>query len=260
MREWEPGHRIVLEFPDVAGVVRERLRVSVGEGQDVNTDLDAPPGRRRDRLQPAVLFVHGDADPEALRGVLDWGQYVSWGEAVAARGMVGVTFEHASSEHFRRARQVIEEVGGMLGFLRSDGPGLGIDPDRIGVWTCSGGSPFALVSALRASPPVRCLVSYYGFLDLRHLRDRVDLAVSDEDLAAASPAAMVDQIGDLPPTLVVKAGLDSPAINDSIDAYVAAVAPRQPAIQLLVHPSGHHAFDVLDDDATSGRVRKLLEK
>ena len=254
MRKWDPGHRIVLDVQGAADIVRERLTIPLPEGREVRADLYAPPGPWPAALRPAVLFVHGDADAERLRGVLDWGQYISWGEAVAARGMVGVTFEHSSSEHLRGMRRVIEEVDAMLGFLRADGRSLGIDPDRIGLWTCSGGAPFAVVSALRASPPVRCLVSYYGFLDLRHLAGRVDPAVGAEELAEASPAAVVARIAHLPPTLVVKAGLDRPAINDSIDAYVAAVARRQPPIQLLVHTTGHHAFDVLDDDETSRSI------
>jgi hypothetical protein len=41
-----------------------------------------------------------------------------------------------------------------------------------------------------------------------------------------------------------------PEISESIDAYVAAVGGRGPT-EVLVHPAGHHAFDVVDDDATS---------
>src|SRR6266540_2877656 len=91
-REWNPRHRIVLSVAGSADVVRQRIRVSTGVRQrELPADLYQQPGGF-ETLRPAMLFVHGNGDAEKLKGILDWGQYVSWGEAVAVNGIVGVTF------------------------------------------------------------------------------------------------------------------------------------------------------------------------
>ena len=131
-REWNPRHRIVLSVAGSADVVRQRIRVSTGVRQrELPADLYQQPGGF-ETLRPAMLFVHGDGDAEKLKGILDWGQYVSWGEA--------------------------------------------------------------------------------------------------------------------------KAGLDRAVINDAIDAYAAAVGDREPRLRVVTHPAGRHAFDVIDDDATSRQI------
>ena len=68
---------------------------------------DAPPRRTStvvpasagpDKRLPFVLFVPGDAPQPIMEGLLDWGQYRAWGEAVAARGLAAVVAKHASTD------------------------------------------------------------------------------------------------------------------------------------------------------------------
>ena len=242
--------RMVLDPGSGADVTRERRRFVLKPGNAVDADVYRPGGVSPETPLPTVVFVHGDASTDDLAGVLDWGQYRSWGEAIAAVGLAAVVFRHRSSEGLVRAADVVDEVGGVLAYLRTNGARLGVDGGRLGVWTCSAGSTFGAVAALQAIPHVACLVSYYGFLDVRHIRDRLDPSIDEAMLASVSAAAVVPRISPIPPTLIVKAALDRAEINESIDAYVAAVAGRGPT-EVLVHPSGHHAFDVVDDDATS---------
>ena len=77
-----------------------------------------------------------------------------------------------------------------------------------------------------------------------------------EDLAAVSPAAVVERVPRVPPTLIVKAALDHPELNESIDRYVAAAEGRG-ELRVEVHPFGHHGFDVLDNDATNAALISL---
>jgi dienelactone hydrolase len=46
------------------------------------------------------------------------------------------------------------------------------------------------------------------------------------------------------PTLVAKAGRDDARLNRSIDAFVAEARRLRAPVELLVHPTGPHAFDV----------------
>ena len=249
MTDWTTA-RLVLDLGRGANVTRRRRRIALPRQRFVDADVYRPGDVAPGALIPAVVFVHGDASPDVLAGVLDWGQYRSWGEAIASVGLAAVVFRHRSSESLLRAAELVEEIGDVLACLQRDGATLGVDGGRLGVWTCSAGSSFGATAALEAEPPVACLVSYYGFLDVRHIRDRLDPSIDEAAPAAVSAAAVVPRIATVPPTLIVKAALDRPEINDSIDAYGAAVRGRGPT-EVLVHPAGHHAFDIVDDDATS---------
>jgi acetyl esterase/lipase len=58
---------------------------------------------------------------------------------------------------------------------------------------------------------------------------------------------------------VVRAGQDRPALNRTIDEFVTAAEARGLPVELVDHPDGHHAFDVLDDtDASREAIRQVL--
>jgi dienelactone hydrolase len=205
----------------------------------LEADVYLPPGLLPDERVPAVLFVHGDAPPDLLRGAKDWGQYTSWGRLAAASGLIGITFEHRSSEARTRLAEAASDVLELVAFVRRGGARGHVDVDRIGLWVASGGPPMVLPWVLRDRPPfVRCVAALYGVMDS-----------SVEALAAAE--------GLVPPMLVARAGLDAPVINDSIDAFVAAALARNVELDLLTHPAGQHAFDILDDDDRSRDVIAL---
>lgn len=56
--------------------------------------------------------------------------------------------------------------------------------------------------------------------------------------------------------LVAKAGLDHPAFNTSIDSFIREASAKNVALDFMIHPSGQHAFDVLDDVARSHEIIK----
>lgn len=254
MRQWDPRHRLVLSV----------------DGTDVIASASAPECNRADRpptpieiyrprgegLRPAVVFVHGDAAPDVLRGITRWGQYVSWGQTVAVNGLVGVTFEHSSSEGLTQIQRVLDEIDEVLECLRANADSLGVDPDRLCLWSCSAGVPYGISAAIRRASQIRCAVAYYGWLDLRPMRTELSPEISDAALASASPLAFLESGATTPPLLVVKASLDRASINDSIDAFMFEARRSQAPVDLLVHPNGRHAFDVVDDVDES---RALIE-
>jgi hypothetical protein len=59
---------------------------------------------------------------------------------------------------------------------------------------------------------------------------------------------------------MVKAGQDNEIINNGIDAFVSMASNLGWPVELLVHETGQHAFDIVNDDARSaGLIRATLD-
>ena len=84
----------------------------------------------------------------------------------------------------------------------------------------------------------------------RPLRDQVPQEVSDQVLEAFSPLLqLADPVAALPPMLVARAGLEErPWLNGTTDAFVQAALAANVELDVLNHPAGRHAFDILDQD------------
>jgi acetyl esterase/lipase len=108
---------------------------------------------------------------------------------------------------------------------------LGLDPDRLCIAVYSSGGPLASVFMRERAPHVRCLVLFYPFLDLEHMR-------SQSPFRPAHPAAHVDSLvpryspthllavapSELPPIFLAMAGEDQiPRLNGSIERFMNAV-------------------------------------
>jgi dienelactone hydrolase len=241
---FDPGHH--------TSVDRRRVQLELGEGRTTLADVVRPAAADAGARLPVVLFVPGDAEPSVLEGVLDWGQYLAWSEAVADREFASVVAKHASTNDLRDAPEVAREVRDTLTAVRARADDLRIDPDRLLVWTCSAGASYGAIAAIEASPPVRGLVVYYGMLDLRSYADH--LGTLDPGAATdASAAARAARLDVIPPTLLVTAGLDHPGLNATHELFAHAVAGKGD-LRRLTHPTGRHAFDILDDDRTSAEI------
>lgn len=255
--------RVVCELPGMDQVtVRKEIVYKTVNDLALKMDLYLPADRHSDTRYPCVVFVHGDAPWEVLGDAKDWGQYTSWGRLTAASGMAAVTFVHRSSERFRKAADVAGDVSDLLTYVTENARTLGIDCDRIGVWVGSAGTPFGLRAVLeRPLTFVRAVAVYYGFMDLQQLRGSIPPTLSDDDLQRLSAVHYLNlRPTALPPMLVVKAGQDSPAINQSIDLFAGIAAAAGARVTTLTHEEGHHAFDILDDNDRSREViRQTLD-
>lgn len=139
--------------------------------------------------------------------------------------------------------------------MREHAADYGIDADRIAVWTCSAGGPAAFPWLLRESPQwLRALIAHYSVLDLRPAASG-EPGLSEEQARTMSPTAALAEITNpAPPILISKAGQDNPLLNATIDRFVAEALARNATLDLMTHPTGHHAFDVLDDDERSREI------
>ncbi len=78
----------------------------------------------------------------------------------------------------------------------------------------------------------------------------------DEVREFSGATYLKEPIEKLAPMLIIKAGIDHPAINGTIDAFIKEASAKNVTLDFMTHPGGHHAFDVLDDVARSREIIK----
>lgn len=256
-------HRpLVFSRPDMDRVqVKTDIVYKTIDSIRLDFDLYLPRDVPNGMLTPAVIFISGDAPEELSLGPMKQsGQYTGWGRLVAASGLIGVVTNHRSMhqppQRYVNLAAVAADMADMLAFVQNQGASYGIDVNHLSIVTFSGGSPFALYAALKQRPPfIRCLVVYYGLLDLRHLLTAEDSAEKVKLITEYSPAVQIQrQPETVPPFLVARAGLDQTWINQGLDSFVMEALKHNLPLNVLNHPTGRHAFDILDDDQRSREI------
>jgi acetyl esterase/lipase len=216
--------------------------------------LDAyrPPGLKPGERRPAVVFVGG---AERSR---DWRWAVSLGQLAAASGVVGIVADKRYPRGFEGTRAGFADTEKLLAFLRSHGE-LGIDPERICLWTFSAGGRLAAVGLQPGGPAIRCLVAFYSVLDLT---PELSGAGEESERAALlrrySPlqalAALADGGKPLPALFVARAGRDAPNTNGGIERFVAAALRLNVPLTVMNYPGGVHGFDLANDTPESRAI------
>jgi acetyl esterase/lipase len=110
---------------------------------------------------PVVLWVHGGALIFGDRGMLpaeERERYLQAGLAV-----VSIDYRLAPET---KLDGILEDLDAAHSWLRRDGPGLGLDPERLAVVGHSAGGYLALVAGVRFRPRPRAIVSFYGYGDI----------------------------------------------------------------------------------------------
>jgi acetyl esterase/lipase len=212
----EPAHRVRIDLLDV--------HVATGSAT----------GRR-----PAVVFVHGGPVPEGHRPrPRDSEVFLGYGALAAARGLVGITFDHRlySDMHFPQAA---DDLAAVVERTRSLDV---VDPDRIVLWFFSGGGVLA-ASWLRAAPSwLRGIAWTYPVLgpppDWPGDGPRFDAVAA----VAAHPAL---------PKLLLRVGDEYPFLAHVQDVFVRAARDADASLEVLVVPHAAHGFEVRAYDAES---------
>src|SRR5215217_316093 len=130
MPRFDPATPLVHPLPGPERAeVRPGLVYAEADGRELAMDLYLPSGPAPVSPVPAVLLVHGEADPALLRGVRGWGQYTGWGRLLAAEGLAGVVFEHRAVRE-AGAAAVQAEVDAAIAAVAGRAGELGLDPGR----------------------------------------------------------------------------------------------------------------------------------
>lgn len=191
------------------------VQMNVPYGEGLFMDVYRP---RASGPVPALIFFN--LATGAQRSALF---YKSWAQLAAAQGLVAILPDLA-------AENEAHQLDALLQHLTAHGAGLGINPDAIAVFAGSGNvsrSLPLLQDPKRAA--VRAAVLYYGTATVSTFRS---------DL----------------PMLMVRAGLDRPPLNASIDELVKRALTTNAPLSVVNYPSGHHAFEIIDDSPATRQV------
>ena len=221
------GSAIALQLPGM-----HLAKVTRNQTYAAGYALDVYRPRGITRRLPAVVFVHGSA--RGSESPKSDGVFVGWGQLAAASGLAGVVLDHGEDP---------AHVVAAVRYLRKHAARLGIDGTRLCVAGFSAGVQVAMLPTLKGElGRVRCAVGYYGPLHA--------------ELDQLSPLAFLRK--DAPPTLVAKAGRDNPAINRSIDRYVARARTIGARVELVVQPTGPHGFETTKGARTRAVLLRTL--
>ena len=102
------------------------------------------------------------------------------------------------------------------------------------------------------------MVAYYTELDLQNVRASAPASVTDETLRDFSAVYHLEKAAPQgqPPMLIARAGLDDAELNAGLDHFVQVALKNNVNLELLNHPTGHHGFDVEDNNARSREILK----
>jgi dienelactone hydrolase len=176
-----------------------------------------------------ALFWEGDRPSREAND-----HVTSWARIAAANGIVAVIpdlrGEPGTGNATAPARARGDDLARLLAHLGEHASTYGVDSARIALFAASGSVAAALPAVQDPRQrAVKAAVLYYGYADVASLRLDV-------------------------PLLYVRAGRDSRGMNAGIDRVVALALAQNAPLTLLNHNTGHHAFEAVDDDATTREV------
>lgn len=217
---------IVYQVPAMQKVqVKENIVFATMNDTALALDIYYPPGFDKKKPLPVVVFNNGVGSMDLPR----WRVYRDWAKLMAANGVIAVNHQARPNR-----RTVLQDCAAVLDYLRQHARAWGIDPERMGIWTCSGNSPVGMALALKPGRPyIRALAVYYGGPD--------SLGKMRQDV----------------PTLVVRAGLDAQFLNMGIENFVQAALVQDARIELVNYLNGIHAFDLYD---ASGESKAIIRR
>lgn len=219
--------------------VRRGLTYSGGGPTALRMDVYRP--RLATSAPLGAVLIGG---PPAFNAGKDTGQKIGWGQLVAATGLAAVVFDIRSDSFQATPAQPSADVAAAIEYVRANATRLGIDPERLCTLGFSiGTAPWHLWATMKDRRPyIRCNVVYYGPLDFQGS----SWSIAPADVAEYSALTYLKRDGrNIAPMLIVKAGRDQfEGINDSIDRFVAEAQRVGAPVELRVHPTGFHSFDL----------------
>lgn len=250
--------RIVYQIPGMDKMKPfKNLTYKTTDTTELKMDIYTPSNLSKNNRLPAVIFIHGGyLSPDLRPQPKDWGVYISYGELMAASGLVGVTFNHRywgyDEENMNRS---FSDVKAAINYIRENADKYQIDPDRIALWAFSGGGPHLSIALKDNLDYIRCIVSYYASLDLRPSVQQISPDIDPKTVEPFSPIVYLNEDNyHIPPIFIGRAGLDNPTLNLGVDAFIAKALSLNETIELMNHPVGRHGFDIVDDDDRSREI------
>jgi hypothetical protein len=247
--------RVVYQLPGMDSVpIRRDVEYRKTRAGALTMDLYYPFDLKSEARAPAVVIVAGYPDPgfEAMVGCKfkEMGSSVSWGQLMAASGLVAITYTNI---------EPAADLYALLDYVRHNAESLGLDETGIGLWASSGNVPLAL-SALMQETLMKCAVLCYGYtLDLEGATGVAEVAGR---FGFVNPCAGrgVDDLPNHVPLFIARAGRDElPHLNETLDRFLYKALAGNLPITFANHAAAPHAFDLLHDSQESREIiRQIL--
>lgn len=243
---------------DKVKVINDIIYKQAG-GEDLKMDIYQPPNMKAGETLPAVIYVHGGSfSPDFPVKPKEWDVYKAHGRVIAASGLIGVTFNHRFyGGDKEKLTDSFSDVRDAILYVRANAAKYQIDPDRLCVWSFSGGGSHLSIPIRDRMDFVRCIVSYYGVLDLKSL---VGSYGAGRDLEYLNDFSVINYLTfenyKIPPFFIARAGLDNPPLNSTIDSFVNKAFKMDLDIEVANHPGGVHGFEVFNDDHRTHEIMK----
>ncbi len=198
--------------PPPAGAIQVRRDVPYGASGETSLAMDVYRPSGAATTGPALIFFNTASGADRNNPF-----YTGWAQAAAAKGLVAIVPDLRSGTQ-------AEDFHALVRHLAAHGADYGIDAEAIAVYAGSGNvfTAFPIVEGA-GETAIKAAVMYYGTADLSVFR--LDL-----------------------PVLYVRAGLDRPPVNRRIAELVSLAISQNAPLTVLNHPTGHHAFEMVDDD------------
>jgi hypothetical protein len=250
-----PADTLAYSLPNMADVtVRHEAYLAV-DGEALIMDVFYPPAMAKEEKAPVVIFVAGysDSSPVTKGPLKEFSYYVSWGRLVAAAGLIAVTYQTERPS----------DIESLVSYIRKHASELRIDPDRIGLWSCSANCLTAVSFAMQKDLGyLKFAVFYYGIMlsPDNWRRQEIDALCAQRGCYAVELKGIAHIRADLP-VFIVKAGRDDvPYVNDSIDHFVGLANKEHALLTLVDFENGKHGFDdeQKSDPKASAIIRETL--
>ena len=249
-----------------AANIHKDITYKTVEDIDLKLDVYYPYDLQKGDRLPAVILIHGDGQEPLFASVKDQGQYTSWGQLIAASGLIAITANHRRTDRLRNVIACANDIDDLISYVLDHSEEFANDPDKLCIWMCSRGTPFAMRAALNEAPPyVKAIVCYYGMTELRAYYEAlysmpdeesgIPPAFTEEDFDEFSAIdLLLRRPADIAPIFIARAGLDTPELNDALDVFIAQAIEQNVELTVMNHPSGQHAFDILNDNKRSYEI------
>jgi len=226
---------VVLKVPGMDLVKVSKAEYASGRSMDIYY----PGGFDFSRSAPVVVFVMGYSTEFTMNWfgarLKDLGQYVSWGELVAASGMIGVAYETDYPD---------DDIDAVLDYIGRNGSSLGMDSKRIALFGCSGNTLTALgaLASKKADyrSSLRCGVIMYPIISY--------FMNTGEDVM---PAPFKRQLRTDLPIFMVTVGNDRNEWMTAASTFTAGIQRRGLPVEVAHYAQGVHGFDTDQDTEDS---------
>lgn len=256
--------KATLKHPLRDAATVERRSIEVGkrtDGSPLEIDLTLPQPAGGKSL-PIVLLLHGGLPDEATIRPKAWQVFRDWGTALATNGVAAVMFDHSLGVPRRRLDQALGETDAVLAWLAKEGPGRGLDTQRLAAFVFSAGGLF-VPELLSDSRPLRVdrVAMFYpstGVVPGSPTAAVTDAALTARMSLSAAAKRLASQRTQL---LILRGGGDAlPGLLKLLDETTADLLAADVAFELINVPGAPHNFDAAtDSDAVRSAIDRTLD-